>query len=110
MNNTHTRTHTRVPADLQGMGLQSDALELLYAFVCPPRRTARAWSRYWQDVMCIFVDLCLALRENADNMKKLKDAMHQYRSLTQQVRPRVPAGHESRIIPYLVQIFDAFVA
>lgn len=72
-------------ADLQALGLSRDALNLLGGYVNPPRRVTRQWQRPFQDVMCLLIDLCVGLKESSDNMKVLKDSLHQYRSLTQQV-------------------------
>lgn len=90
-------THCCAAADLQALGRNSDALTLLSGYINPPRRINRQWQRPYQDVMCLLIDLCVVMREGADNMKVLKDSLHQYRQLTQQVCVRAcPAARALR--------------
>lgn len=68
--------------DLIAVGKKQIALELLHDLLCARRH--RTWQKTHEEVMEVFLTLCVELKNN----RMAKEGLHQYRNISQQQAPK----------------------
>jgi translation initiation factor 3 subunit A len=83
----------RRATELKGINQKDAALELLHD-VLSSRRNRTTWSPVFEQIMLVYLDLCLETHRS----REAKDGLHQYRNLSQSQAP----GSLEKVIFYLM--------
>jgi translation initiation factor 3 subunit A len=83
----------RRATELKGINQKDAALELLHD-VLSSRRNRTTWSPVFEQIMLVYLDLCLEIHRS----REAKDGLHQYRNLSQSQAP----GSLEKVIFYLM--------
>lgn len=84
----------RRATELKGINQKDAALELLHD-VLSSRRNRTTWSPVFEQIMLVYLDLCLETHKS----REAKDGLHQYRNLSQTQAP----GSLEKVIFYLMK-------